>query len=283
VAVIATTQWLTASGATFRANDGHPGVADLRHYNASFCEWGEGQPIILVPGLAGSFELLGPLARELARHYRVISYRLRGEDDCFALRRRFGLRDLVADLREFIAWHGLERPVVVGVSFGGVLALELAASHPHCIQAVGVQGVGIRFERGLVQRIASLVLSGYPLPPDSPFVNQFFNLLFGSRQSRPLFEFVTRQCWQTDQSVMAHRLHLVERLDLAARLAKVTIPAYVLAGERDLLVSPQSLQELSAGLPHSRGEMLEGCGHLAFVTHPQLVAAKLHAFIGGLQ
>jgi hypothetical protein len=27
-----------------------------------------------------------------------------------------------------------------------------------------------------------MILSGYPLPADSPFVNQFFNLLFGGRQ-----------------------------------------------------------------------------------------------------
>jgi pimeloyl-ACP methyl ester carboxylesterase len=238
--------------------------------------------LILIPGLAGNFDLLGPLERELSKHYQVISYQLRGEDDCFALRRRFGLHDLVEDLHEFIEWNGLERPLVVGVSFGGVLALEYAATYPNRLQAVGVQGVGVRFERGLVQRIASLVLSGYPLPPNSPFVNQFFNLLFGGRQARPMFEFVTRQCWQTDQSVMAHRLHLVERLDLSPRLGRVKVPACVLAGDRDLLVSPQSLEELSSGLAQSRRETLEGCGHLAFVTHPQLVAAKLHDFFAAL-
>src|SRR5262249_54850810 len=164
------------------------------------------------------------------RHYHVISYRLRGEDDCFALRRRFGLKDLVADLREFIAWHGLERPVLCGVSFGGVLALEFAAGHPHLLQAVGVQGVGIRYERGLGTRFAGLALSGSPLRRDSPFVNHFSTLLSGGGQSRPLFESATRQCWQTDQSVMAHRLHLVERLDLTPRLARITAPAIALAG-----------------------------------------------------
>jgi pimeloyl-ACP methyl ester carboxylesterase len=279
--VIATEKWLAASAAAFRASDGRSGVADLLHYNARFCEWGGGQPIVLVPGLAGGFDLLGPLARELAKRYHVISYHLRGEDDCFALRRRFGLRDLVDDLREFISWFGLERPIVCGVSFGGVLALEYAAAYPRHIQAVGVQGVGGRYERGLVQRIASLVLSGYPLPPNSPFVNQFFNLLFGGRQARPVFEFVTRQCWQTDQSVMAHRLHLVERCDLGPQLARVTVPACVLAGERDLLVSPASLEELAAGLPDGYGELLPRCGHLAFVTHSQLVAARFHTFFQG--
>jgi len=277
--VIATEKWLASSAAAFRPSVCHTGVADLRHYNADFCEWGSGRPLILIPGLAGGFDLLGPVARELARHYHVISYQLRGESDCFALRRRFALRDLVEDLREFIGWSGLERPVVCGVSFGGVLALEYAARYPSRVQAVGVQGVGVRYERGLLQRIASLVLSGYPLPPNSPFVNQFFNLLFGGRQARPVFEFVTRQCCQTDQSVMAHRLHLVERLDLAPRLERVTAPVLALAGERDLLVSPTSLCELSQGLPCGRGEMLPECGHLAFVTHPRLVADRLHEFV----
>src|SRR5207237_10003680 len=104
---IVSTKWLSASGAAFQATGGQAGVADLRSYNAAFREWGQGPPLVLVPGLAGNFELLGPLARELARHYHVISYQLRGEDDCFALRRRFGLRDLVEDLREFVEWSGL--------------------------------------------------------------------------------------------------------------------------------------------------------------------------------
>ena len=73
-AVIASAKWLSLSGAAFRADQGKMGVADLRHYAARFCEWGGGPPLVLVPGLAGNFELLGPLARELARNYRVISF-----------------------------------------------------------------------------------------------------------------------------------------------------------------------------------------------------------------
>jgi pimeloyl-ACP methyl ester carboxylesterase len=61
----------------------------------------------------------------------------------------------------------------------------------------------------------------------------------------------------------------------------VSVPTCVLAGERDLLVSPSSLEDLANGLPDGRGELLPQCGHLAFVTHPQFVAEKLHAFISG--
>jgi pimeloyl-ACP methyl ester carboxylesterase len=278
--VIATSNWLTTTGAQFSPGTGRCGLAHLTHYTAEYQEWGEGPPLVLVPGLAGGYELLGPLARLLAGHHRVISYQLRGESDCFALRRKFALADLVRDLAEFLDWHRLERPAVLGVSFGGVLALELAARFPHRLSQLVVQGVGARFEKNLLQRVAGLVLSRYPLPADNPFINQFFNLLFGSRpKDGTLFHFVTRQCWQTDQSVMAHRFRLVEQYDMGERLGAVRAPALILAGDRDLLVSEHSLADLKAGIPRARLVRLGGCGHLAFVTEAARVAEEVRRFV----
>jgi pimeloyl-ACP methyl ester carboxylesterase len=271
---------MMASGTAFEPGAGRTGTAQLRHYAARFSVWGEGPPLVLVPGLAGGMQLVGPLARVLSRHYQVISYQLRGEDDCFALRRRFELGDLVEDLNELIDWFGLERPALMGVSFGGVLSLELAIRRPGRMRALMLQGVGPRFEPGLLQQIAGLVLSRYPLPSDNPFFNQFFNLFFGGRQQPgPLFEFVTRQCWQTDQGVMAHRFRMVEQVEFAGRLKGVKAPALMMAGDRDLLVSTHGLKALAAGLPGATAVTLPGCGHLAFVTHPERVAAEVAAFL----
>jgi pimeloyl-ACP methyl ester carboxylesterase len=281
--VKASPRWFASTGAEFSAGEGRSGCAHLKNYSASYREWGDGPPLILVPGLAGGFELLGPLARLLASRFRVISYQLRGEDDCFALRQRFDLSNLVADLTEFLDWHRLESPIVMGVSFGGVLALEFAARNPHRLQQLIVQGAGARYEHGLLPRVASAVLSRFPLPSDNPFINQFFNLLFGGKQKPgPLFEFVTRQCWQTDQSVMAYRLGLLEEYDLGRRITRIRVPTLILAGDRDLLVSDTSLNELSEGLPNAEVCRLPGCGHLAFVTHPRQVAAEVQRFAAAL-
>ncbi len=271
--------WLAASGAEFSPGAGRSGYAQLRNYTARYCEWGEGEPLVLIPGLAGGFELLGPLAALLARHYRVISYQLRGEDDCFALRRRFDLTDLVEDLREFLDWMGLEAPPLVGISFGGVLALEVAVRWPHRLQALALQGTGARFEASLLQQIAGMILSRYPLPSDNSFVNQFFNLLFGGRQEQgPLFEFVTRRVWQTDQGVMAHRFRLIKNYNITPRLRRVRVPALVMSGSRDLVVSPENREELAAGIARSRQVELPG-GHLLSVTRPDLVAAEITRFL----
>ena len=177
---------------------------------------------------------------------------------------------------------GLERPALFGVSFGGVLALEFASRFSSRLDRLIVQGTGARFERGLIQQVAGTVLSRFPLPSDNPFVNQFFNLLFGGRnRPAPLFDFVTRQCWQTDQGVMAHRFGLVEQTDFTGRLGRLRVPTLALAGERDVLVSAAGLAELVEQLPDARGVRVPG-GHLAFVSHPERVGAEVHSFLAGL-
>lgn len=278
----ATNRWYRESGHGFLAKEGKVGFAHLKDYTAEYCEWGTGQgrPIVLVPGLAGGYDLLGPLAEALSSHFRVISYQYRGEDNCFALRRPFDLDDLVEDLRSFLDYMYLENPVVLGVSFGGIVALELAARHPNRISHLVVQGTGVRFEKSLLQVIAGAVLSRYPLPCDNPFINQFFNLLFGRPQKQDArFEFVTRQCWQTDQSVMSHRFRLAEKFDIQGKLDRIRVPTLILSGDRDVLVSGKSLKNLREGLALGRFQYLRGCGHLAFVTEPDLMSGKVRRFL----
>jgi pimeloyl-ACP methyl ester carboxylesterase len=278
--VKATQDWLNVTNRNFLAVEKKTGFVHLGKYTAELYETGAGDPVVLIPGLAGGFELVGPLAQPLARQHRVFSYQLRGENDCFVLRHPFDLDDLVEDLAELLDKLNLERPVVMGVSFGGIIALKYAIRYPNRLDRLIVQGVGARYEGGLLQQIAATVLARFPLPADSPFVNQFFNLLFGGKQKRDsLFEFVTQQIWQTDQSMMAHRFRLVEELDLANQLHHIKAPTLVLTGERDVLVSPRSLQTLSDMIPNVRSVRLPGCGHLAFVTKPDLIAAKVAEFL----
>jgi len=239
---------------------------------------------VLIPGLAGGMDLLGPLARCLAQHFHVITYQLRGEEDCFALRRQFGLADLAADLNEFLDWHCLERPAVFGISFGGAVALECAARYPRRLGALAVQGAGAWFETGPFHQLAGRILAQYQLPPDNPFVNQFFNLLFGSAQRNgPLFRFVTQRLWQTDQSVMAHRFGMIESFDVRDRLSSLIPPTLVLAGERDVVVSERSLQALTEGLDQARLVRLPQAGHLAFLTHAERVAREVARFAGAVE
>jgi len=256
------------------------GYAQLSHYTATFRERGEGPPLVLIPGLAGGIDMLGPMARRLSRHFRVIAYQLRGEEDYFALRRGFDMSDYVEDLSEFLDYHGLEQPNLLGVSFGGVIGLEFAARFPRRVGSLSVQGVGARLESNLVKLIANMALTRYPLPSENAFVNQFFKLLFGrGPHPWPQFDFVVRHCWQTDQSVMTHRFRLIRRRDLRPRLGRIRIPVLVMSAERDVLVSQASLLDLCNGIRDVKFVKLPSGGHLAFLVHPDLVADEVRQFV----
>ena len=84
---------------------------------------GRGEPIVLVPGLAGGWKLLAPLARRLAREFEVVLYSLRGDRArgrsglSEARRRHADVGGHAADLAALIGRLGMERPAVLGVSF----------------------------------------------------------------------------------------------------------------------------------------------------------------------
>lgn len=272
--------WAARLGHDAKSRREQSGIADLRDYSAAYSIWGDGPPLVLLPGLAGGIDLVRPLALELAKSYRVFAYHSRGEDDRFALRRRFGLNELADDLIEFIKWMGLERPAVFGVSFGGGVALRAAVRRPYHFSSVIAQGVGARFERGLLQRVAGLVLSTYPLPTDNPFINQFLNLLFGGKKTpRPLVNATARTCWQTDQAVIAYRMRMLRRVDLRDGADRPGFAPLLLTGSRDVVVSPRNTRALAQVVPASYVHEFADCGHLACVSHPRLLADVVRQFV----
>jgi pimeloyl-ACP methyl ester carboxylesterase len=222
-----------------------------------------------------------PLARRLARHFEVFACGLR--DDRLALgglhtaaRGARDIGDYARDLAHIIEQLGLECPLVFGVSFGGAIALEFAAEFPHRLAGLIVQGAEARFRPTFGSTIARLVLERFPLPSDSLFVNQFSHLLYGGRpEPGPLVDYVVDRIWETDQSVMAERLALLESFDIRDRLWRIDVPALVIAGERDVIVPSAHQRALASGIASARFELIESAGHVAFLTHRSEVAHRV--------
>jgi pimeloyl-ACP methyl ester carboxylesterase len=229
---------------------------------------GSGDPIVIVPGMAGGWRLVAPLAEQLARRFEVILCGLRGDrfPSSGPWVREVG--DHASDVASIITQLGLERPTVLGVSFGGAVALELAADHPRMVGGLIIHGAATRFPVTIGSTVARRVLERFPLPKDNRFVNQFFNLLHGGKpEPGPLAEFVIERIWETDQCVMARRLGLLEQFDVSDRLWRIDAPTLVLAGERDVIVPPERQRALADQIPGARFALIEGAGHLGFLSH----------------
>jgi len=257
-----------------------PRRVGLRNGGGEVVRIGRGEPIVLLPGLAGGWRLLAPLARQLATRHEVILLGLRGDQALVPSRVGESLASDAAEVAAVIGALRLERPTVFGVSFGGAVALELAVENPGLIGALVVMGAEARFRAGVGATIARRVLERFPLPSDNRFINQFFNLLHGGRpESAALAEFVVGRCWETDQAVMAARLRALEAFDVADRLWRIDVPTLVLAGSRDVIVAPPRQRALAEAIAGARFELLDGAGHVGFLTHRARVARHVGRLI----
>jgi pimeloyl-ACP methyl ester carboxylesterase len=234
---------------------------------------GRGKPLVLVPGLAGGWKLLWPLAQGLARHFAVWLVGLRGDGDpSSGLEGGPGmpwdLEEYAHDLKELIDRLGLSCPAVMGVSFGGAVALEYAVRYPQGLSSLVVNGADSRFRTTMASTIARRVLERYPLPSDSPFVNQFFHLLYGRKPDPgPVVDFVVERIWETDQGVMARRLAQLESFDLSEDLWRIDVPTLVLGGSRDVIVPTARQRALADAIAGARFQAIEDAGHVGFLTH----------------
>ena len=99
----------------------------LRHH---YRDWGgEGRPVVLVHGLASTSHIWDLVAPLLAGHARVLAVDQRGHGESEKPDGGYDFGSVVEDLRAFIVALHLRRPVVVGHSWGGGVAVQLAAEY----------------------------------------------------------------------------------------------------------------------------------------------------------
>src|SRR5262245_5945816 len=92
---------------------------------------GDGPPLVLVPGLQGRWEYVRPAVESLAKSVRVITFSSCDEpaaDSPFDAGRGFG--SFIDQIDAALDHLAIDRAIVCGVSFGGLIALRYAASKP---------------------------------------------------------------------------------------------------------------------------------------------------------
>ena len=96
-----------------------------------FRDWGgQGQPIVLLHGLASTCHIWDLVAPLLAEDFAVLALDQRGHGESDKPDHGYDFARVSTDLQGFIQAMGLHKPVVVGHSWGGDVALEHAVMHP---------------------------------------------------------------------------------------------------------------------------------------------------------
>ena len=94
----------------------------------AFVAQGCGRPLVLIPGIQGRWEWMRPAVDALALRFRVITFSLLGERGTGGSPRVFDSH--VDQVDEALDGAAVDRAVVCGVSYGGLIALRYAARRP---------------------------------------------------------------------------------------------------------------------------------------------------------
>ncbi len=107
-------------------------------YTVHYVEAGEGPPLVLIPGAFTTYRTWNRVAPELSAHNRILAVDYVGVGDSDKPEKGFRYRvEEQADvLAEMILSLRLSRVNLLGASYGGAVALNLAARHPDLVNKV---------------------------------------------------------------------------------------------------------------------------------------------------
>ncbi len=118
--------------------------AEVNGINLYFETHGAGRPMVLLHGGLASSEMFGPILPTLADHHQVIAVDLQGHGRTADIDRPIELGLIADDIAALIDHLGLERPDVVGYSFGGGVAFHTAVKHPAKVRKLVMAAANMR-------------------------------------------------------------------------------------------------------------------------------------------
>jgi pimeloyl-ACP methyl ester carboxylesterase len=245
---------------------------------------GDGQSVVLLHGFFGDHRVWRHQL-ELADDWTVVAWDAPGCGASTQPPPTFTIADYADTLATFIGALGLDRPHLVGNSFGGALALELAVRHPSIPASLVVNGGSAgwsgSFPPEVVAERLRHSLEALDLPAEevvSRWVPQFVTASASESVVSELGAIIA----DVRPDGMRVMMRAYAEADLRPELAHITAPTLLIWGEEDVrapLPVAEDLREMIAG---STLTVIPWAGHLTAVEAPQRFNAEVRAFIGSI-
>jgi poly(3-hydroxyoctanoate) depolymerase len=244
---------------------------------------GEGRPpLLLITGIGAHLDMWAPLERRLYGR-EIVAFDAPGAGESARPRRPLRMNGLAKIVRDLLDELELDVVDVLGVSFGGALAQQLAREYPDrvrrmilCATSAGVVGVPPRpipalflmsparyYHPALFRFMMPRIVGGVTARDPSVLAAQA-----GPRLSRPpdplgyLFQLYAASGWTS-----AHWLHQIRQ------------PTLVLAGDDDRAIPLANAHFLARRIPDARLHVVKDGGHLFVLDEPDSVIDEIHAFL----
>jgi len=211
----------------------------------------------------------------------------RGDRDTYTLENN------VEDMEALRQHLGLDKIVVIGASYGGMVALTYASRYPnhvsHLIAIVTVADSRFleRAKQNLAERgteeqkaIAQHLWDG--TFRDEAHLREYFQVM-GSLYSLSYDPASPQNSWQratlSPDAINEAFSGFLRTYDVRDQLSKITAPTLVIGGRHDWICPPEFSEEIAAGIPNSDLRIFEQSGHAVRSDEPEALLDAIAGFI----
>lgn len=183
---------------------------------------------------------------------------------------------------------GRRRIHLVGISYGGFVALEAARLHPHRLESLALSGILLLPDK-LFEMYEALSLRFYQGDEAAfeLYTHYMYEKIFGEafvrRVGRDALEPMRERFYERWVDHRAGLIRLTEAQDpffaavpgLLPAYRAIAVPTLILAGAEDRAIPTRVQMKIAEVLPHCRYEEIPECGHVAYLEAPDAFFGRL--------
>ncbi len=235
---------------------------------------GDGDPLLLIPGLGAGRSAFTPILADLAKAHRVITFDPRGigESEGSGNTR---LTAMALDVVGVLDAAEIAAAAVFGASMGGLVAQHVVVDHPSRVADLILAATSPGGDAGVDPRPedqAALMGKGARTPEDAYRIA--CTVLYSQQFQRAHPEFIEAQIRERALHPVRPRVFSAQYKAMwepdgsFARLASVAVPTLVMHGTDDVVIPFENARILARQIPGSQLRPFEGSGHLFFHERP---------------
>jgi poly(3-hydroxyalkanoate) depolymerase len=244
-------------------------------------EVGDGPPLLLINGIGGSLEMWRPFARRLCAERRLILFDVPGTGGSGRLRKPLRMPGMARLVVEMLDELGYDQVDVLGYSWGGAVAQQLAMDAPRRVRRLVLVATSPG-RGGKAPSLRVIALMSTPLHLSDSYLTHIAPLVFGGKAFRSGTQRGAAKAFGRPPSQLgyAQQMYAISGWTSLPWLSRLTVPTLVVSGADDPLVPLKNARLLAGRIPDAQARIIPDGGHLRLLEFADRSSALVDDFLG---